>query len=72
MLVPAFLLATLASTANCLNLNLVMESAGEIIVIIIDYVPYDVPVDLVRQEDSLPKAMLLQCSGICQIYTTLF
>jgi len=29
MLVPAFLLATLASTANCLNLNLVMESADE-------------------------------------------
>ena len=71
MLVPAFLLATLASTASCLNLNLVMESAGEIIVII-DYVPYNVPVDLARQEDSLPKAMLLQCSGICQIYTTLF
>ena len=35
MLVPAFLLATLASTANCLNLNLVMESAGEIIIIIV-------------------------------------
>ena len=34
MFVPAFLFAFLATKANCLNLNLVMESAGEITMII--------------------------------------
>ena len=34
MLMPAAFLLAIIGTANCLNLNLVMESAGEIITII--------------------------------------